>query len=285
VGARARRGGAGLRGHDQAARAVHDAAGVPGGHGAVLAENGRQGRELLERGVGLEVVVRLDEHGRSLSRDGHGGDFGLEEPFAGGARALPVAAEGVFVLRGARDAVLARQGVGRLRHEEAAEGVPERLVEGVYQRQVAAEADGFPAQAAHEMGGLAHVLHAAGQDPGGVPGTDEPGGLGDGLEAGPAEPVHGDGARLDPEARLEGHVPGAVDGVRPGLEGVADHAVVEKRGGDAALFDRGARGVGGQVHRGHAAEGAVPGGARVLRPRGARPFDDDDGVFGHVSCP
>ena len=49
--------------------------------------------------------------------------------------------------------------------------------------------------------------------------------LDDGLEARPAEPVHGDGRRFDREARAETDVAREVGGVGGGLEDVAEDDV------------------------------------------------------------
>ena len=73
-------------------------------------------------------------------------------------------------------------------------------------------------------------------------------GLDDGLEPRTAEPVHGERRHFDGKPGLEPDVPGEVDGVGGGLQGVAEYHVVEVAGQEPRALDGTARGVGRQVY-------------------------------------
>ena len=94
----------------------------------------------------------------------------------------------------------------------------------------------------------------------------------DGLEARPAEAVHGQRGRLDGEARLEADVPGAVDRVGAGLHHIADDHVSDGSLVDGALLERPLRRGSGEIGRGHSLEGAGHG-----AERGSLGGHDDDG--------
>ena len=130
------------------------------------------------------------------------------------------------------------------------------------------------ARAANDVRGLAHVLHPAREGDPRLAEADHLHRGDDGLDAGAAEPVHGERGHLDGQPRLEADVAGAVDRVARGLQGVAHDHVVDPRRLHARPLERGAGRVGAQLQRGHVLERAD-----VLGHRRAGSAQDD-----HVLC-
>ena len=89
---------------------------------------------------------------------------------------------------------------------------------------------------------LAHRFAAAGEDDIRLAKQNAVGALDDRLEARPAESVHGDGRRLDREARAEADVAREIDGVGRGLENVAEDDVTHGARVDPGTVERGAAG-------------------------------------------
>src|SRR5512133_1117706 len=86
--------GGGLGGPHQGPGAIVDAAGVAGGHGAVLLEGGLELREPLGGGVGLDVLVAVEEHVALLARQGDGEHLAVEGACGLGRGGLLLALEG-----------------------------------------------------------------------------------------------------------------------------------------------------------------------------------------------
>jgi hypothetical protein len=153
---------AALRGQHQGRGAVDDARRVAGGDAAVLAEGRWELREPLERGIGPEVIVLCEDVGAlaRLHLDRH--------DFVGEPSRLPrgvgelLTAQGVAILRLARDAVPGRAILRRRGHRATAVRVEQRRPQRVLELALSEPQPG--PQAADDMRSLAHALHPARQD-------------------------------------------------------------------------------------------------------------------------
>ena len=92
---------------------------VPGGDGAVLLEAGDELRESLARRVGTDVLVLVDDDVALLLLHLDGNDLLGEAAVLARLRRQAVAALRELVGLIARDAVLAREVLGGVRHAEA----------------------------------------------------------------------------------------------------------------------------------------------------------------------
>jgi hypothetical protein len=255
-------------GDHQGGGAVDDAARVPRGHEAVLAERRLEAGQALQGGLRTGMIVLIDAHGLVAAGrhlDGH--DLVLEDAARrrGGCRLL--AAQRVFVHLLARDAVLAGQVVGGLGHVEAAVRVEEGHHQGVFELALAQrEAAAGPA---YHVRGLAHVLHATGH---GQVGLTQPHHLRDGderLEPRAAEAIHGERGYFVRQAGLQRDVSGTVDRISRGLQRVPHDHVVDPCGLRARPAERFACGVRAELQGGNVLEGA-----HVVGHGGSRPAHD-----------
>ena len=117
-----------------------------------------------------------------------------------------------------------------------------------------AEAEPPPAGPPDDVGRLAHGLRTAGQADIGLAEQDLLGALHDRLEARPAQPVHGQGGPVLRYPRAQGDVPGEMDGVRRGLQSVAEEGVIHPVRRDSR-----------RLHGRHAAHHAEVGRGEVLQ--------------------
>jgi len=202
--------GGGIRSLENDGRsAVHDPRGVPGRHEAILREDDGELRELLQRRLGPEVVVAIDDDLLPALLDGDRGDLLLEE--AGSLRpprlALAPDREGVLLL--ATEAVAMGELLGGLRHEEPAERVEESDHEEILELPLS-EAE-TRTRAPDDVRALAHVLHAASENGRRLAELDELGPGDDRLDPRSAEAVDGERGHLERHAGLEPDVAGPVD--------------------------------------------------------------------------
>ncbi len=165
------------------------------------------------------MIVLLDpDRLASLGRV-HGHDLVLEHAARPRARGRLLAAQRVGVHVLARDGVPPGQVVGGLRHVEAAVRVEERHHQRVLELPFAEAQAG--ACAADDVRRLRHVLHAAGEGEARLAQADHLGGRDHGLDPRAAQAIHGQRGHLDGQAGLQPDVPGAVDRIAGGLQGVA----------------------------------------------------------------
>ena len=131
------------------------------------------------------------------------------------------------------------------------------------------------ARASHDVGGLGHVLHAAGDRQVRLAEPNHLRRRHDRLDSRTADPVDGERGRLYRDAGLERDVAGPVDRVARRLERVAHHDVIDNLRLDACPLHRGAGGEAAQLEGRGVLEGAYEfghGRARTLQ---------NQDIFGH----
>jgi hypothetical protein len=198
------------------------------------------------------AFVLGERHGLPAAARRVGGDDLAREPAAAlGGDGLGVAVQGEGVLVGARDPAFGRERLGR---DAERAGVAERLHAGIDEapaerRVVARHRSGRerPLRLGLDVGRAAHRLHAGADRELGVAGHDGTGGLGDGLQAGAAEPVHRHARHGLREAGEEHGHARHVSVVLARLVRAAHEDVVDVRGVDVMGRDELREHVGGEV--------------------------------------
>ncbi len=171
-----------LGGQHQGPGAVVDAAGVAGGHGAVLLEGGLELGEALGGGIRLDVLVAVEERVALLARQGDGEHLAVEGARSLGGGGLPLALEGEGVLGLPGDAVLGGHILGGDAHVRVAVATPEAVLDHAVDELGVPHA-GAPAGGGQQVGCVGHALRAAGHHQVRVAHGDGLGAQGDGLEA------------------------------------------------------------------------------------------------------
>jgi hypothetical protein len=226
--------------YDHRGGTIHDAAGVSSGNHTLLAEGRGQGGQGLQSRFRPAMIVGRKRRYLAPGLDLDRGQFLLDAPRLIGGFGQLLAAQSEFVAGGAGDAVLGRQVLRGIRHGAPAIAVAQAAHQRIFQLAFAQTEAGTGAT--HHVRGLRHILHAAGQHQLRFAEQDALCPLGNGFDAGTAEPVHRDGRGGDGQTRFERHVARAIERVGAGLHHVAENGVVEFRRVRARAAHRFARG-------------------------------------------
>lgn len=203
----------GFRDEDESRGAVGERGGVGGGDGAGAI--GYEGRFhapeflLVERHLGFFVLVHHRRGFAPGAGDLHGCNFLGEEAVLGGFLGFLDGADGVGVLVGAGNGVVAAAFFGCEAHVFAGVGVGEAVFEEAVDEGVVAVFAAL-SQSGKVVGDVGHGLGAAGYDAGGVAGHDGLGGEDDGFGARGAHLVYGGADGRFGEAGVHGALAGRV---------------------------------------------------------------------------
>ena len=241
-------------GDDQRSGAVADSARGTRVDDAVLLEHLGQLGERFDGGVRAVVLVAAEvDRLALLARELDGGELvGEASRFLGRGEA-PLRENAVLVHLALRDAVLGSEVLRGHRHGKAVVTVGQPLPERVLELGRLAETDA-ETQPTGDVRGLGHALGPAHERALRIAGEDLECGVDHCLEARPAKPVHRERRHVLRKSRAQAYVASEIDGVRAGLEHVAEDDVVHVLGGHLGLGERCLRGMDGEVGRGHVLE-------------------------------
>ena len=185
------------------------------------------------------------------------------------ARRELLAAQRVFILRLARDAVFHRAVLRGDRHRAAAVRIEQRFPQRVFELRVIHAQAG--AHAADDVRRLRHALHAAGERDARLAQLNQLRAADRRLQSGSTQAVDGERRHFDRHAGLQADMTRAVERVAAGLHHVAEDDVIDPGGIDVGALHRGAGGDHAEVDRGEILQRADE-----LAHRRARAAEDED---------
>ncbi len=227
------------RGDEQGGGAIIDARGIAGRHRALFAERCRQFRQFLDRGAGAGMFIGGNRQGVAFSLRDRDGDDLLGKAAAllrpDGAR---LALGGIGILIGARDLVLGRDILRRLRHGlDAILRLHQRVDEAPADRRVVdfGTAREGRLRFGHHEGRPRHGFDAARDHEIGFARLDLPCRRDHRIEARRAQPVDRQSRHGFRQARQQGRHARHIAVVLARLVGAAQDHFIDRRSGDCRL--------------------------------------------------